>query len=137
MSVDPRGPRLPDAGPTAPVLPAAAVPVPSMPAPMVPVLAAPPSSKPNWKPIQRSRARKALNGLIGVGVLAALAVGAWFAYQGLAPAEDTTTPTTLLIDNPDTLIGQASAVVNEINERAPDQELLELAGVETPAMTTP
>jgi hypothetical protein len=70
--------------------------------------------------------------VIGVGVCAALAGGVWFAYQSLAPAEDDTTPTTLLIDNPDTFIGQADAVVDEINERAPDQELLDLVGVETP-----
>ena len=86
-----------------------------------------------WKPIQRSKARKALNGLIGVGVLAALAGGAWFGYQSLAPAEDTTTPTTLLIDNPDTFVGQANAVVEQINEQAPDQEVLDLVGVESPA----
>ncbi len=69
--------------------------------------------------------------------MAALVVGAWFAYQGLAPAEDTTTPTTLLIDNPDTFVGKANAVVNEVNEQGPEQELLDLAGIETPATTTP
>jgi hypothetical protein len=95
--------------------------------------AAPTRTKPGWKPIQRSKARKALNGLIGVAVFAALAFGAWFVYQSLAPVDDTTTPTTLLIDNPDTFVGQANAAVNQVNAQAPDQEVLDLLGVEAPA----
>ena len=108
-------------------------------APDVPTLpvAKPAVATPNWKPIQRSKARKALNGVIGVAVLAALAGGAWFAYRSLTPADDTTTPTTLLIDNPDTFIGQANQVVQDINARAPDQELLELVGVQPPEPTIP
>ena len=92
---------------------------------------------PKWKPIQRSKARKALTGLIGVGVLAALAAGVAFAYQSLTPAEDTTTPTTLLIDNPDSVFGKANNLVQDINAQAPDQELLELVGVEPAPTTTP
>ena len=111
--------------------PSSSVPLVAPTAPTLP--AATPRSGQKWKPIQRSKARKALNGLIGVGVLAALAGGAWFGYQSLTPAEDTTTPTTLLIDNPDTFVGQASDVVEQINEQAPDQELLDLVGVESPA----
>ena len=119
------------AAPVVPILAAPAVPAPvSHPTPTLPK--AQPSTGPKWKPIQRSKARKALNGLIGVAVLTALAGGAWFGYQSLAPAEDTTTPTTLLIDNPDTFVGQANAVVNQINEQAPDQEVLDLVGVESP-----
>ena len=147
------------AAPTAPTLPAVGAPLLPAPAlaapissPAVPTAsaelpgagstptlpAAVPRTAPNWKPIQRSKARKALNGLIGICVLAALAGGAWFAYQSLAPAEDTTTPTTLLIDNPDTFVGQANTVVEQINEQAPDQEILDLVGVESPdAPATP
>ncbi len=141
-------PTLPVA-PLAPVLPTPTLPVAGTPAPTAaPVSAAPdipvahipaasPTKTTNWKPIQRSKARKALNGAIGIAACAAIVGGAWFAYQSLAPSEDTTTPTTLLIDNPDTFVGQANAVVNEINEQAPDQELLDLAGVESPTTTTP
>ena len=133
------GPATPQAmGLAVPVLPNPVAPVVSV-APDVPTL---PPAKPavrttNWKPIQRSKARKALNGVIGVAVLAALAGGAWFAYRSLAPADDTTTPTTLLIDNPDTFIGQANQVVQDINATAPDQELLDLVGAQPPEPTVP
>jgi hypothetical protein len=150
MSVESSVPRLPAAGLPTPSLPPPGAPVLAAPTLATPVLAAtasttsgvphalptlpaaPARAKPNWKPIQRSKARKALNGLIGIGVFAALAVGAWFVYQSLAPADDATTPTTLLIDNPDTFVGQANAVVNQINAQAPDQEVLDLLGVESP-----
>ena len=69
----------------------------------------------------------------GVG----LAAGVWFAYQSLTPTEDTTTPTTLLIDNPDSVFGKANVLVQDINAQAPDQELLDLVGVEAPPTTTP
>ena len=134
--------------------PAQGSPAPALPPPSVPTLPAPsiataistvPSAQPgafppvvaptapNWKPIQGSRRRKLVNGIIGLAVLAALAVGARFVYESLAPAEDTTTPTTVLRDNPDSVFGKARDAVRLTNDQMQEDEVQDLLGGENPA----
>ncbi len=91
----------------------------------------------NWRPIQSSRGRKVVNGIIGLVVLGALTVGVWLAYQSTQPTTDATTPTTLLRDNPDTVFGRAGEAVRKTNDQMQEDELLDLLGVEDPEVVVP
>jgi hypothetical protein len=79
---------------------------------------------PPWRPRKKSAARKAAAALVLASVVVALGAGAWFGYQALAPADDTPPPIPLR-ENPDTLIGRTDDLVESINERGPDADLLD------------
>jgi hypothetical protein len=124
------GPRLPVAAPTDTIVPTDVT---------VPVLEAAPTSgigridptlPPSaprtqpWRPRKKSPARKLASAFLVTAVVVALGGGAWFGYQALAPVDDAPPPVPLR-DNPDTLIGRTDDLVESINERGPDAELLD------------
>jgi hypothetical protein len=84
----------------------------------------PSTSAPKWKKRKKSSARRLASVLMTAAVLVALGAGAWFGYQALASTEDSPPPVPLR-ERPDTIFGKTGDLVDEINERMPDQELLD------------
>jgi hypothetical protein len=137
----------PVAAPALPSLPSLATPTAAAPFSAAPSSVAQPTfsmpptaslgpATPNWKPIKSSKPRKVVNGIIGLAVVGGLGVGAYFLYQNVAPSTAATTPTTLLKDNRETMVGQAYAVMNKINDNSSENEGLDMLGLPHPTAPT-
>lgn len=133
------------AAPEAPLVPPG---IPTLPSPSLPDPATPSAASPNpfehvgvplidpdaehttpsWKK-KKSKARTAVKTLVTLGVLGGLGYGGYLAYQEFAPEPE---QAELPLDDPDTLIGQANELTDQINDNSEELEALEQLGIEPP-----